>query len=240
VIGSNRLLDALPVADRQALDPYLERVTLPIGRSVFEPGDDITHAIFPCQGTVLTLLTVLQDGAAVEAATIGHEGAVGAIVSDGFNPAFGRATVHIPGQVLRIEAPRLDAAKANLPSLREMLSRYADALLAQLAQSVACNAVHAAEARTCRWLLNLRDRVESDALPVTQEALAEMLGVRRTTVTRLLAGLEAQGLISRRRGRVLVADRPGLERAACECYAAVRQHLDRVGNGLQAGNGRAR
>lgn len=229
----NRLLDLLLRSDRESmLEASLDRINLPFGRVLFEPGDNVTHALFPCEGTVLTMLTVMSDGTVVEAASVGCEGALGTIVSEGHKPAFCRATVQVPGPVIRIEASRLRAAKVRLPGVRDGLARYNEALLAQMAQSVACSALHSAEARTCRWLLTLHDRVGAESVPVTQEGLAEMLGVRRTTVTRLLSGLGTERLIERRRGRVFIADRPGLERKACECYRAVRHHFERIAPGL--------
>jgi CRP-like cAMP-binding protein len=174
----------------------------------------------------------MADGRAAEAALIGCEGAAGVIISAGDKPAFARAQVQVPGSALRLDAARLEEAKLASPAVRDIVSRYADALLAQVLQSVACNGLHPVEARTCRWLLTMQDRAGSPELPLTQEHLAEQLGVRRTTVTRVVGELEAAGAIRHSRGKVLVANRQRLRRAACECYQAVRDHFARVAPGL--------
>jgi CRP-like cAMP-binding protein len=221
----NRLLAALPARELAALEPHLKPVELPRGAVLFEPGDDVDTTFFPCRGTMASLLVVTRDGREVEAATIGMEGAVGGIVSEGHKPAFGRAVVQIPGRALAVATSDLEAAKTGSARFGELFSRYADALLAQMMQSVACNALHRADERCARWLLATHDRVGHDAIHLTQEALAEMLGVQRTTVTAVTGDLQARGLIRTRRGRVEIIDRPGLERAACECYAAVEAHF---------------
>jgi CRP-like cAMP-binding protein len=228
----NRLLDALPPEAFALLEAHLERVALPAGRVLAEPGDDVTHAHFPCEGAAISLVTVMSDGRAAEAALIGCEGAAGVIISAGDKPAFARAQVQVPGSALRLEAARLEEAKLASPAVRDIISRYADSLLAQVLQSVACNALHPVEARACRWLLTMQDRTGSAALPLTQEHLAEQLGVRRTTVTRVMAELQAAGIIRHSRGKVLVTNRPQLKRASCECYQAVRDHFTRVAPGL--------
>ena len=228
----NRLLDAIP-ADRFALlEPHLERITLAPGRTLFEPGDDVTHAYFPCGGAAIALVTVMADGRTAEAAVVGCEGAVGVIISAGDKPASTRAMVQMPGHALRLEAARLEQAKHASAAIRDTVSRYSDALLAQVLQSVACNALHPVEERICRWLLSLQDRAGTLELPVTQEQLADQLGVRRTTVTRVMARLEAAGMIRGSRGKVAVVNRPRLRHAACECYQTVREHFYRVAPGL--------
>lgn len=214
--------------DYEVLAPHLDLVTLPRGRVLFEPGDDVVTTYFPCFRTMASLMIVTRDGREVEAATIGREGAVGGIVSEGHKPAFGRAVVQIGGEALAISTSHLEAAKTGSPRFGDLFSRYADALLAQMMQSVACNALHSAEARACRWLLATHDRAGEAVVQLTQEALAEMLGLQRTTVSAVTAGLQARGLIRNRRGRVEIVDRPGLERAACECYRAVEDHFGRL------------
>lgn len=225
---ANRLLSALSERDYQVLAAHLERIDLPRGAVLFEPGDDVTTTYFPCRRTMASLLIVTRDGREVEAATIGREGAVGGIVSEGHKPAFGRAVVQIGGEALAIPTSHLEAAKTGSPRFADLFSRYADALLAQMMQSVACNALHGAEARACRWLLASHDRAGDDVVHLTQESLAEMLGLQRTTVSTVTAGLQARGLIRTRRGRVEILDRRGLERCACECYRAVEDHFARL------------
>ncbi len=233
-IGScgNRLLGALPPEAFALVEPALERVRLVPGQVLAEPGADVTHAHFPCGGTAISLITVMSDGRAAEAAQIGCEGAVGVIISAGNKPAFARSQVQVPGHALRLEAARFEEARLTSPALRDIVNRYADSLLAQVLQSVACNALHPVEARACRWLLTMQDRAASPELPLTQEHLAEQLGVRRTTVTRVMAELQAIGAIRHSRGRVLVTSRGRLKRNSCECYQAVRDHFSRVAPGL--------
>lgn len=225
--SGNRLLDMLSDADAEYLLPFVEELTVDAGTILYEPGDDMTHASFPCEGTVVSMLTVLRDGRTVEAASVGAEGALGVIISAGEKPAFTRGHVQAPGRVLRLEAARHASV-----TLRDLIARYADCLLAQVLQAVACNALHSVEARTSRWLLTMQDRTRQSELAVTQEHLAEVLGVRRTTVTRIFAELEATGAIRHTRGKVEVLSRPRLERGTCECFRAVRDHFDRVAPGL--------
>jgi CRP-like cAMP-binding protein len=222
---ANRLLAALSARDFDVLAPHLERVDLPRGKVLFEPGDDVVTTYFPCHRTMASLLIVTRDGREVEAATIGREGAVGGIVSEGHKPAFGRAVVQIGGEALAIPTSHLEAAKNGSARFGDLFSRYADALLAQMMQQVACNALHTVEERACRWLLSTHDRAGDSLIQLTQQSLAEMLGVQRTTVTGVTGALAARGLIRNHRGGVEVVDRPGLERTACECYRAVEDHF---------------
>ena len=225
---ANRLLAALSQRDFAVLEPHLELVELPRGKVLVEPGDDVVTTYFPCHRTMVSLLIVTRDGREVEAATIGREGAVGGIVSEGHKPAFGRAVVQIGGEALAIPTSHLEAAKTGSPRFGDLFSRYADALLAQMMQSVACNALHRTEERCARWLLATHDRAGDKLIQLTQESLAEMLGVQRTTVTAVTGVLQDRGLIRTHRGRVEVIDRPGLERTACECYQAVEDHFARL------------
>lgn len=225
---ANRLLAAVSVADFEKLVGRLEVVTLNRGQVLFEPGDDVITTYFPAHKTMVSLLIITRDGHEIEAATIGREGAVGGIVSAGNKPAFGRAVVQIAGLALAIPTAALENIKDVSPRFGELFSRYADALLAQMMQSVACNALHSVEERCCRWLLATHDRAGDQIIQLTQESLAEMLGVQRTTVTAVIQNLEAKGLLRRQRGRVEIIDRRGLERAACECYQAVEDHFERL------------
>ncbi|HEY0648538.1 Crp/Fnr family transcriptional regulator [Phenylobacterium sp.] len=222
---SNRLLAALSDRDLDVLKAHLEPVALARGKVLFEPGDDVVTTYFPCHRTMASLLIVTRDGREVEAATIGREGAIGGIVSEGHKPAFGRAVVQIPGDAYAISTSHLEAAKTGSRRFGDLFSRYADALLAQVMQSVACNALHRADQRCARWLLAVHDRAGDKVIHLTQESLAEMLGVQRTTVTAITGDLQARGLIRTYRGGLEVIDRPGLERVACECYAAVEAHF---------------
>ena len=225
---ANRLLAALRSRDRTLIKSHLVPRLVPRGEVLFEPGEDVDITYFPCRGTMGSLLVVSSDGREVEAATIGNEGAIGGIVSAGHKPAYGRAVVQIGGPAFWIETARLEDAKERSPAFRDLFSRYADALLSQMMQSVACNALHSIEARCSRWLLSTHDRVGDSAIPLTQEALAEMLGVQRTTVTAVAQALRSRGLIRYARGRVEILNRKGLEATACECYTAVEHHFTRL------------
>lgn len=236
VLPGNRLIAALDDRTRALVAPDLEPVPLARGAVLFHPGDDVAQVHFPLGSAVISLLAVLADGRAAEVATIGREGAVGGIVSGGHKPAFCRAVVQIAGQALRLPAARLQAAKDGAPAMRDLFARYADCLLAQVQQSVVCNAAHALEARLCRWLLATLDRVGGPDIPLTQDALAEMLGSQRSTVTPVAGELRRRGLIAYRRGEVRVLDRAGLEAASCECHAAVRRHFDSLLPGLYPGS----
>ncbi len=225
---ANRLLVALGRKDRALIEPHLLLRLVGRGQVLFEPGDDIETTYFPCRGTMGSLLVVSADGREVEAATIGREGAIGGIVSAGHKPAFGRAVIQIGGPAFSVPTARLEDAKRRSPVFHDLFARYADALLAQMMQSVACNALHSIEARCSRWLLSTQDRVGQAAIPLTQEALAEMLGVQRTTVTAVAQALQARGLIRYARGRVEILNREGIEELSCECYAAVEDHFERL------------
>ena len=225
VRAASRLLGAVGAVDLERLLPHLRPVELVRGQVLFEPGDDVVVTHFPTFRTMVSLLIVTRDGHEVEAATIGREGAVGGIVSAGSKPAFGRGVVMIGGSALAVPTAALETIKDTSPRFAELFSRYADSLLAQIMQSVACNALHSAEARCCRWLLATHDRAGDKTIQLTQEALAEMLGVQRTTVTGVIQALETKGLVRHRRGGVEIIDRAGLERASCACYAAVEGHF---------------
>ena len=241
--ASNRLLATFAPGDRQLIEAAATIVDLKRGEVLFEPGSEVAAAHFPSAGTVVALVVGIADGRTVEVATIGKEGAVGGIVSGGNAPAFARAVVQIPGPALRVELKALEQAKARSSHVREVFARYADALLAQVMQSVACNAFHPLESRCCRWLLTAQDRAGGETIPLTQEYLAEMLGVQRTTVSAVASALQDQGLIAYRRGAITILDRAGVEGRACECYQAVERHFRdvlpevRPQKVLEAGNG---
>ena len=226
--GRNLLLRALQPADRALIAPYAEPAEFVRGDVVFGSGDPVSHVTFPCDHTVVTLAITMLDGRMAETATVGWEGAVGGVVSQGYLPAFSRAVVQIGGPALRVEAGRLQAAKQASRTLRNLFTRYSDCLVAQLLQSVACNALHPIEQRAAKWLLTLHDRLSTDVLPITQDVLAEMLGVRRTYLSGVLRGLHDRGMIAVARGRITIRDRAALERAACECHDRVRRHFAEV------------
>jgi CRP-like cAMP-binding protein len=224
--------------DRALLEPNLEPVELRRGNVLFESGEDVNTTYFPMAGSMIALVLAMQDDRVIEVATIGQEGAVGGIVSAGHKPAFARMVVEIGGHGLQIETTQLEEAKTKSHSLRDLFSRYADVLLAQTLQSVACNALHTIEQRCSRWLLATQDRVPTRDLPLTQEFLAELLGVQRTTISAAAQALQRKGLIHYRRGQITIADRVGLEEAACECYAAVERHFRSVLPDVKEARGR--
>jgi CRP-like cAMP-binding protein len=232
VARGNQILRLLPRAALELLEPTLECEGVGLGESLFEPGDDVTHARFPLNSTVVALVLPMRDGRTVEAATIGREGAIGGVVSLGLQPAFARATVQIPGIVARISVGRLEAAKRAVPRVQDVLARYADCLTAQVLQSVGCATLHPLEARCARWLLMTHDRLRQPELPLTQESLAQMFGVSRTYVTRIATLLQERGAISYRRGIIRIVRRSALEESTCECYGSVRRHFERVLPGL--------
>ena len=221
----NRLLATFTAADRAALGGAAQLVTLKRKTLLWDQGADIDYSYFPAPGTMISLAIDLEDGSSVEVASIGKEGAAGGIVSCGAARAFARALVQIGGPAYRISLPALEGAKARSAAIRSLFCRYSDALLAQVMQSVACNAAHALEARLCRWLLTSLDRVGSHDLPLTQAMLAEMLGVQRTTVNAAIQSLHGQGVIATSRGLLHVVDRAAIERRACECYGRVEDHF---------------
>jgi hypothetical protein len=233
----NLLLAALAPRDVDLIAPHLVRVDHARGDTLFQVDEDVSHVTFPLHRTVVTLVVPIDDGRYVETATVGHEGAVGGVVSQGYLPAFGRCVVLVEGSVLRMEADLLKEAKRASATLNDLFVRYADCMLAQVLQSVACNAAHPIEQRVLRWLLGLQDRLGTDALPVTQVVLGNMLGIGRTYVTSVLASLQNQGLIHVGRGRIHMLDRTRTEAACCGCHARVQRHFQTVLGAIYAPDG---
>ncbi|WP_431271406.1 Crp/Fnr family transcriptional regulator [Dankookia sp. P2] len=217
------MLDALDAVQAALLRPYLEPVTLTAGTILAQTGEALPWVLFPCASTVIALVAVEHGTRTAEAASIGVEGLVDGDLTE--LPGFGRLQVQIPGPALRIEAATLDRLAQDRPALRAMLTLHTRALLVRTLQAAVCAALHPVEARASRWLLTTQDRTGQPDLPVTQEMLADMLGVRRTTVTRVIAQLSDRGLIRHRRSKVTVIDRMGLEQAACGCHAALLARL---------------
>jgi CRP-like cAMP-binding protein len=224
-VRRNRLLAALRPADMAALVPHLKEVELEQGALLQEQGELIERVYFPNSG-MISLLAVMQQGNAVETATIGREGAVGAMAGLGPRHAFTRAVVQMAGTAAQIATGKFQAVVGASPTIRDIIVRHNEVLLAQVQQSAACNALHEAESRFCRWLLQSRDRSDGDIVPITQEFLAQMLGVRRTTVTLVAQSLQDAGLLRYRRGRIEILDRNMLEDRACECYRVVRRTIE--------------
>jgi CRP-like cAMP-binding protein len=223
----NLLLAALPEKDLSLLAPHLKEMPLVQGVVLQEQGEPIDQVYFPHDG-IISLLAVMQQGNAVETATIGYEGAVGSLSGLGPRRSHTRAVVQVAGFSARIAAERFRKAAEESHEIRNIIVRYGEMLLIQVQQAAACNALHAVEARLSRWLLQARDRLDSNTIGLTHEFLSQMLGVRRTTVTVIASMLQEAGLIRYHRGQIEIVDRRGLEGRACECYEAIRRQLDQV------------
>jgi CRP-like cAMP-binding protein len=223
----NGLLAALPHEVLSSLRTHLKPVSLPRGRVLCDAEEPLKRVYFVEAGLV-SMVSVFEDGTTPEMATVGREGMVDIGVFLGGEHALGRYVVLVPGFALAMEASRFQGALRERPALRAACEAYAQAFLRHLLQNIACNAVHTAEQRCARWLLTCHDQVEhGDGFELTQECLAEMLGVRRSTVTIIAGSLQQAGLIHYRRGAITVLDRPGLEATACECYRIVRDGHER-------------
>jgi len=221
-LAGNRLLATFPPELREQLERSAQILELDIGATVLRRGTDVAHSLFPFGTTMISMAVDLEDGRSVEVASIGREGAVGGIISCGHVPAFTRAEVIVAGPAARVPMHALEEAKSKSGHLRNLFCRYSDYLLAQIMQTVACNSFHPIEARAARWLLTAHDRAGT-RLELTQESLAGLLGVQRTTVNAVARELQDEGLITTRRGIIEVHDRAGLEQRACECYDRVER-----------------
>jgi CRP-like cAMP-binding protein len=213
----NKLLASLPRDHFDRLLPHLSAVSLQQGVVLSEAGDEADQIYFPHDG-MLSLLAVLRDGKAIETATVGREGVVGAMAGLGLYKSLVRVVVQMPLTCSRIAAPHFRTAVAASETIRNLCIRYNEVLLSQARVTAACNALHPIEARFCRWLLQSADRSAGDTVPLTQEFLAEMLGVRRTSVTEVASRVQNAGVITYSRGVIKILDRPALMRMSCECY----------------------
>src|SRR5665213_2623902 len=219
---SIRLLDAFEPASRKRIEPYLQPVKFKLGAVVCDAGGLLKHAYFP-EGAVLSLLTVLENGSAIETANIGREGAFGLFAAMYSRVSFNRCIVQMEGGMVRCPIELLQVEFKNSEDVRNLFVSYSETLLSQVQQTVACNALHSTEERMCRWLLMMHDRAEGEALPYTHEFLSQMLGANRKSVTLAAQSMQNAGLITYRRGSIQVLDRAGLEKASCECYAVVKE-----------------
>jgi CRP-like cAMP-binding protein len=225
VVQSNQLLGALEVESRKRITPHLEQVDLKLGAVVCEAGGLLKHAYFP-QGSVLSLLTVLENGSAIETANIGREGAFGLFAAMYSRVSFNRCIVQLEGRMVRCPIELLQTEFRTSEHVRNLFVSYSETLLSQVQQTVACNAMHTTEERMCRWLLMMHDRAEGAPLTYTHEFLANILGANRKSVTLAAQSMQTAGLISYRRGTMQVLNRKGLEKASCECYSIVRERFD--------------
>jgi CRP-like cAMP-binding protein len=218
-------LGAFEPAARARLKKYLRPVEVKLGSVVCEAGGQLRHVYFP-EGSVLSLLTVLENGSAIECANIGREGAFGLFPAMYSRVSFNQCVVQLQGPMLRCPIEPLHAEFKRSEHIRDLFVSYSETLLSQVMQTVACNSLHGVEERVCRWLLMMYDRAEGESLTYTHEFLARILGANRTSITLAAQSLQNAGLISYRRGLVQVKDRVGLEKASCECYAVVRARFD--------------
>lgn len=235
--AGNNLLRALRQNDAELLASISTPWWGNLGDVLFSPGETVRYVYFPCGPSLISFLVVLEDGGSVETALIGREGAAGGIVSQGRLPAYARAEVQFPGPFLRIELARLEEAKLRSLTLRHLFARYADCMMAQIFQAVACNAAHSIEQRAAKWLISAMDRTGAPAIPLTQEQLAVMLGVGRSYISRVLGALRARGLVQTRRGVLSVVDIDALRSLACRCNDSVRNHFDEVLRGVYPAEG---
>jgi CRP-like cAMP-binding protein len=223
----NHLLAALPVPERERIFPHLRLVSLPLGRVIYESGDQLRYIYFPTD-SIVSLLYVLESGQSAEISVVGNDGAIGVSLFMGGETTTSRAIVQSAGCAYRLSGKRLKVEFDRHGETLHVLLRYTQALITQMAQTAVCNRHHSVDQQLCRWLLLSLDRLSSNALVMTQELIANMLGVRREGVTEAAGKLQKRGVIAYRRGRIEVLDRSKLEACACECYRAVKAESDRL------------
>jgi len=231
----NHLLAAIPATEFGRLSPHLELVSMPLGEALYESGGHLQHVYFPTT-SIVSLLYVLENGASAEIAVVGNEGILGISLFMGGETTPSRAVVQSAGHGYRLKAELLKEEFNRAGPVLRLLLRYTQALITQMTQTAVCNRHHSVEQQLCRWLLLSLDRLTSDALTMTQELIANMLGVRREGVTEAAGNLQRAGLIRYSRGHIEVLDRPGLEKAVCECYGVVKLEFDRLLSDIPRGD----
>lgn len=223
----NHLLAALPGTVQERLFPHLELQHLPLGKVLYESGDAMRHVFFPTDA-IISLLYVMENGASAEISVVGNEGLIGVAVFMGGESTPSRAIVQSAGSVYRLSGQRIKDEFNRHGEMLQLMLRYTQALITQMAQTAVCNRHHSIDQQLCRWLLLSLDRLPSNQLTMTQELIANMLGVRREGVTEAAGKLQKQGVIEYSRGRITVLDRARLEELSCECYAVVKKETDRL------------
>jgi CRP-like cAMP-binding protein len=223
----NHILDALPPIERQRLFPHLKLVPMPLGAVLYESGATLRHIYFPTDA-IVSLLYVMKDGSSAEIAVVGNEGALGVSLFMGGETTPSRAIVQSAGMAYRLSGKRLKEEFGRHGEMLHILLRYTQSLITQMAQTAVCNRHHSLDQQLCRWLLLSLDRLSGNQLDMTQELIANMLGVRREGVTEAAGKLQKLGAIRYSRGKITVLDRPQLERRSCECYAVVKKESDRL------------
>lgn len=226
-LQKNSLLAALPEAVYGRLAPNLKLVDMPLGKALYEPGDKIRDVYFPTE-SIVSLLYVMEDGASAEIAVIGNEGIVGVALFMGGESTPSRAVVQSAGHAYKLSGQALTTEFSRHEEFQGLLLRYTQALITQMAQTAVCNRHHRIDQQLCRWLLLSLDRLPDNRLVMTQELIANMLGVRREGVTEAAHKLQSEGVIEYHRGEITVLDRPALERLCCECYTVVKQETERL------------
>ena len=229
--GSN-LLSQLRDDDLQILDSIASTEEFKNGDILYEPGDPVDYCYFPSGAAIGSFLVPLENGVAVETVMIGREGALGGIVSNGRLPSYARASVMHHGQFYKIAIPSLDEAKRRSVNIRHLFDRYADCLMAQVFQSIACNAIHTIEQRAAKWLTAAMERTGESDITMTQEQLASMMGIGRSYASRVIQRFKRDGLLNTRRGGIEVLDRKGLADRTCTCNDFVRDHFRTVLSGV--------
>lgn len=223
----NRLLAALPEEVHERLYPHLEDVSLLLGQVIYESGERLDHIYFPTT-SIVSLLYTMEDGTSAEIGVVGNDGVVGIALFMGGETTPNRAVVQSAGYSLRMKPNVLQEEFRRGGPLQLVLLRYTQALITQMSQTAVCNRLHSVDQQLCRWLLLSHDRLDSNELTMTQELIANMLGVRREGVTVAAGHLQAAGLIHYNRGKITISDRTGLEARACECYQVVRNEFERL------------
>lgn len=224
----NGLLAALRDEDRALLEPHLSECEFPSGKVIYHPGDEVGQCYFPLGPVLCSYLVELDSEAQVETILIGREGAGGGVVSSGGLPAYARLSVLHGGDFLRLPLTDLDEAKRASPMIADLFARYADCMMAQVFQTIACNAVHTIEQRAAKWLVAAVDRIGTNDVTMTQEQLASMMGIGRSYASRVLQRFKHDGLLRTRRGGIEVLEREELRTRACVCNDKVRKHFERV------------
>jgi hypothetical protein len=229
----NNLLRRLNADDFALIEPHLANEEAAASNLLYNPGDDVDTVHFPCGPSLASFMVPSEDGRDVETILVGREGAVGGIVSQGYLPAYTRIIVKFGGPFVRLQVRRLEAAKTKSATLRNVFSRYADCLLAQIFQATACNAIHSIEQRTAKWIISAMERTDGDNIvPLTHEQLATLLGVGRSYTSRVIQTFKAEGILETRRGSILIHNREALRIRACLCNESVKNHFEEVLRGV--------
>jgi len=229
----NNLLRRLSEGDYALLAPHLTHESAKPNDLLYNPGDDVHIVHFPCGPSLVTYLVPIEDGRDVETILVGREGAVGGIVSEGYLPAYTRIVVKFAGPFVRLHVSKLDLAKSYSRTLRNVFARYADCMLSQIFQATACNAIHSIEQRTAKWILAAMERTDDpEAVPLTHEQLATLLGVGRSYASRVIQTFKAEGVLETRRGWIVVRNREALKMRSCLCNESVKAHFEEVLRGV--------